>query len=75
MAKPKSAGAERAARTRRLKKRIAEIMDERWHDAFEEAFRLCARENPKGLASASVRWIEQAWRNTLKRPGGSASVT
>lgn len=68
MRKPKSTAAQNAARTRRLKKQLAEIVCQSRGDAFNAFIAIAAREKPNGSLMRSIRWFEDAWRDAL-RPG------
>lgn len=57
--------AQRAARTRRLKRMIADRIAQARHDAFEAAIRISAAENPRGRIGDFERWFKQAWRGAL----------
>lgn len=53
--------AQRAARTRRLKRMIAARIAQARHEAFESAIRTCAAENPRGRLGDFERWFKQTW--------------
>ncbi|HEY0939379.1 MAG TPA: hypothetical protein VGE08_04705 [Steroidobacter sp.] len=56
--------AKRAARTRRLKRVIAARIAQARHDAFEDAIRSVAAENPAGRLGAFERWFKAEWMKT-----------
>lgn len=61
----RTTSAQRAARTRQLKRMIAARIAQARHEAFESAIRSCAAENPAGRVGAFERWFKQAWRGAL----------
>lgn len=61
----RTANAQRAARTRRLKRMIAARIAQARHEAFESAIRSAAAENPAGRVGAFERWFRRAWHRAL----------
>jgi hypothetical protein len=60
----RTTSAQRAARTRRIRKMIAARIEQARHDAFEAAIRSSAAENPAGRLGAFERWFKAAWIKT-----------
>lgn len=61
--KHKTTGAERAARTRRLKKVAYRMACQARSSTFNEWFAIAARESPQGSSRFAIRWFDEAWRD------------
>ncbi len=63
----KTTSAQRAARTRLIKKKMAVIIEVARNDAFNRAFAMAAKESPKGSTQRTIRWFNEAWVASIRR--------